>query len=111
MPDVDQETSAAPVALDDLVDLDGHTANAPSVGAHDDADLVSAAQLARLCGRCLRTLADWDKVGATHPVIRRGRRYYRLPEVLLAIANGTPGVNPRPGSIIKQLSIHNSRDT
>jgi phage terminase Nu1 subunit (DNA packaging protein) len=44
-------------------------------------DLLPAAEVARLFGRTLRTLSNWERAGLLAPVRIRRQRYFRLREV------------------------------
>jgi hypothetical protein len=65
---------------------------------------IPAATFARLVGRGLRTLRNWDEAGLTRPEMRRSRRYYGVDDLaaVLACAAGRPG--PREGSPIKYIA-------
>jgi hypothetical protein len=44
-------------------------------------DLMPAAAVARLFGRTLRTLSNWERSGLLVPIRIRRQRYYRLSDV------------------------------
>jgi len=44
-------------------------------------DLLPAAEVARLFGRTLRTLSNWERAGLLVPIRIRRQRYFRLSEV------------------------------
>ncbi len=44
-------------------------------------DLLPAAEVARLFGRTLRTLSNWERAGLLVPIRIRRQRYFRLREV------------------------------
>jgi phage terminase Nu1 subunit (DNA packaging protein) len=44
-------------------------------------DLLPAADVARLFGRTLRTLSNWERAGLLIPIRIRRQRYFRLRDV------------------------------
>lgn len=51
------------------------------MSAPDLSGLLPAAEVARLFGRTLRTLANWERAGLLVPIRLRRQRYYRVAEL------------------------------
>jgi hypothetical protein len=67
---------------------------------------IPAAVFAKLVGRSLRTLRNWDEAGLTHPEMRGSRRYYGADDVTAVLAPGRGRRGPREGSIINFVVIN-----
>ena len=63
---------------------------------------IPAAVFAKLIGRSLRTLRNWDEAGLTHPEVRNSRRYYGADDLAAALT-GKGRRGPRQGSMINYL--------
>ena len=51
------------------------------MSAPDLSGLLPATEVARLFGRTLRTLSNWEQAGVLVPVRVRRQRYYRVAEL------------------------------
>lgn len=65
---------------------------------------IPAATFARLVGRGLRTLRNWDQAGLTRPETRRSRRYYGVEDLAAVLACDASRMGPREGSPIKYIA-------
>ncbi|WP_207537240.1 hypothetical protein [Sabulicella rubraurantiaca] len=91
---------------DPLLEADDADGEDPASRLPDALALLPAAVVAALFGRTLGTLSNWDRAGVTHPVLIRGRRFYRRSDIEALAAHGTGGRGARAGSPIKYL-CHN----
>ncbi|WP_128080162.1 MerR family transcriptional regulator [Roseicella frigidaeris] len=65
---------------------------------------IPAATFAKLVGRGLRTLRNWDQAGLTRPEMRRSRRYYGADDLAAVLSCGPGRTGPREGSPIKYIA-------
>jgi DNA-binding transcriptional MerR regulator len=66
------------------------------MGAEQLSRLLPAAEVARIFGRTLRTLSNWEKAGLLVPVRIRGQRLYRISDVE-RVLDGSTFPAPREG--------------